>query len=338
MPLQKSILVFVMKILGLDIGGANTKIAVLDNNKIDEELHYFPIWKRKDELELFIGKIVNRFLPDKIALTMTAEISDAFYNKREGVRFILNAVKRNFRIKNEIYVLTTDAELISLKKIKENYINIASANWTATARYIAENYRTGILIDIGSTTTDIIPIKDGRIIAKGKTDMERLQNNELLYSGVLRTNVATIVNSIPVRKRKTGVSSEYFAITADVYRILNDITEKEYICETPDGRDKGIDECMARLARVICADTEILNKNDIKEIATHLKKMQKMVIGDAIKKISDRTKINNVFICGIGGFLAEEAANDAGMLEIRKIDISTASALVKILKSESTSI
>ncbi len=43
---------------------------------------------------------------------------------------------------------------------------VASANWLATARWVATRKPECVLVDIGSTTTDIIPVVEGRVAAR----------------------------------------------------------------------------------------------------------------------------------------------------------------------------
>ena len=52
-----------------------------------------------------------------------------------------------------------------------------------------------LLIDVGSTTADVVPIVAGRVAATGRNDLERLQAGELVYTGVLRTNLAAIARA-----------------------------------------------------------------------------------------------------------------------------------------------
>ena len=115
---------------------------------------------------------------------------------------------------------------------------------------------------------------DGRIAVKGKNDLDKLICGELFYTGSLRTNVAAIVQSIPVHDDIAGVASELFALSADVHLVLGNITEKQYTCETADGRGKSMPEAFSRLARVVCADTEMLCTQEILNIAKHIYEKQ----------------------------------------------------------------
>src|SRR5207237_2944840 len=116
---------------------------------------------------------------------------------------------------------------------------------------------------------DVIPIVGGRVCARGRTDPARLQSGELVYTGALRTPICAIVQSVPVAGRRCRVAAEYFAVAADVHLWLEQIRERDYTCDTPDGRGRARSEVGARLARMVCADLEILGPDDITAIAQH---------------------------------------------------------------------
>ena len=314
-------------IIALDIGGANLKVAVADDRGVKEFSHYFPFWKKRDSFENFLGEKIGGFLPaDKVRVTMTAELADCYRTRDEGVKHILGCVRN---VVPNFEVLSVDGKLLSIEEASSNPYKVAAANWVATSLWIAKRFGTGILVDIGSTTTDIIPVKNGKIIAKGKSDLERLQNSELIYSGVLRTNVATVVDEISIGGIPTPVSSERFAIAADVYRILDDIPEEGYACETPDGKGKGIEDCMNRIARVVCSDTNELEGKQITEIAEFIRERQIEKISDSISNISKREGIDNAFVCGSGAFVAEKAAKKAG-ISAERVEIRPAMAMLEL--------
>jgi probable H4MPT-linked C1 transfer pathway protein len=183
-----------------------------------------------------------------------------------------------------------------------------------------------IVIDVGSTSTSVIPVVEGAISAAGKTDLEKLMNGELVYTGSLRTNIVAIVHSIPVRGGVARVSSELFAQSGDVHLVLGNITEKEYAVETADGRGKTRTEAMARLARVVCADTEMLTEQEIVQIAKHIYNRQLEQVAEGLSLVYDRVKPRMkgkivAVVTGLGrGFLARSAAQRVGIDEI--IDLS----------------
>ncbi len=128
-------------------------------------------------------------------------------------------------------------------------------------------------MDIGSTTTDIIPVLGG-IPAAGATDFERLARSELIYAGALRTNLAALLHTVEAKGFTVRTASELFAITADVYLILGRITPEDYSCDTPDGGGKDPESAARRIARLVCCDLSELDTDDIRSIAMQAYKRQ----------------------------------------------------------------
>jgi len=315
-----------VKYICIDIGGANIKI--FDGSY---QSYYFPFWKKKDEFYGFLKGL--NLKPDVLGVTITAECADCFNDKKEGINFVLDTLEQVFNC--EIFVLSNNLnfKLLSIDEARKFPYNVCGANFLASGFYFAEKEKNGVLIDIGSTTTDIIPVKNGKIYSK-TSDIERLQSNNLVYTGVLRTNVTSIVDYVYIDEKKTEISSEFFSITADVYRVLGDITEKDYSCETPDGKGKSIDECKRRLARIVCCDTNELSNENIISIAAQIKKAQIKKIIKSVNKLNNSifnkfNKFNKFetkrFICGKGSFLSKE-------LNAKKIEISPVKALYFMTK------
>jgi probable H4MPT-linked C1 transfer pathway protein len=314
-----------MDVLGFDIGGANIKGVYLtkENGEIRQlkvEIVYFPFWRDSEKLREALLSLKHRLgatcCLDGIAITMTAELSDVYQTKREGVNHILSCVKAVFS-GIPIFVLTSSVELISLDSAFERPIEVAAANWAATGWLVAQELSNCIVVDVGSTTTSIIPIVDGKVAALGKTDLEKLICGELVYTGSLRTNIAAIVHSIPVRGGIAGVSSELFALSGDVHLILGNIEEVDYTSETADGRGKSVAESLARLARVVCADTEMLSEKDLFQIARYIHGEQIRQVEVGLAKVYSRIKSLrdgfSLVVTGLGkDFIAKRAAEKIG--------------------------
>jgi len=318
-----------VNVLGLDIGGANTKATFIKTQdatmqELRTAIEYFPIWKSGKEqlpkiLEKLRKEVVNSAL-DGVGVTITAELSDAYWTKKEGINHVLDCVTEVFG-DVPTFVLDVEANLLPVKDARREPLKVASANWAATGWMISKLIKDCIIVDVGSTTTSIIPVINGKIAAEGKTDLEKLQNGELVYSGSLRTNVAAIVDVIPVQGRAARVSSELFAQSGDVHLILGNIGEEEYTAETCDGRGKTVREAMARLARVVCADIEMLTEQEIRDIAKFVYERQVEQIGGGLSQVYERIKPSlqekTVVVTGLGrNFLARKAAENAGFKDI----------------------
>lgn len=319
-------------VLGYDIGGANTKVAWLhiENKKATVEVasEYFPIWKDPQKLTTVLFDLKNQFTVsslDAIGVTMTAELSDAYQNKREGVNEILSIVQATFG-QIPIFVLTSNAELISPEKAKQNPFMVASANWAATGWLLSKVLKNAIIVDVGSTSTSIIPVFNWFLAARGKTDLEKLLYGELVYTGSLRTNVASIVHKVPIRNGLASVSSELFATSGDVHLLLDHIKPADFTSETADGRGRSIEEAMARLSRVVCADKEMLTIQEIYELAHYIYDQQINQIAEGLAKTYGYLKSLTcdrvpVVVTGLGkDFLARKATESVGVDDIIDLD------------------
>jgi probable H4MPT-linked C1 transfer pathway protein len=252
---------------------------------------------------------------------MTAELSDAYRTKREGVHHILGCMEQVLD-GVPVFVLDVDADLRTVEAARGEPMAVAAANWAATGWMVAQRMRDCIVVDIGSTSTSIIPVVGGEIAARGRNDLEKLTNGELVYTGSLRTNVAAILGSITLRGGQVRVSSELFAQSGDVHLILGNIGEGDYTVDTADGRERTRAESMARLARIVCADIEMLSEREIVDIAEQVYEAQVGQVAGGLKQVYGGLKPvfkqePPVVVTGLGReFLAKAAAQRAGFKEI----------------------
>ncbi len=228
---------------------------------------------------------------------MTAELVDAYKTKKEGVLDIAQKSVDSFDVPVGFIGLEG---IVMLSDVLKDPIQVAAANWVATVPLAAKIDPNCILIDTGSTTTDIIPIKNGRECAAGRSDLQRLKTGELVYSGTLRTNVATLVDKVPLDGTMIRIASELFAVTADVQMVLGNIKEADYTGDTMDGAGKSIEECMTRISRVVCGDMDVLNSDEINVIAEYIYKIQVEKISEALLEVSRRNNISKVVSTGLG--------------------------------------
>jgi probable H4MPT-linked C1 transfer pathway protein len=317
-------------VIGWDIGGANTKAVFLrtENGYVEEiktAIEYFPVWKDPAKLANMLStlkeKVSGNAKVDGVGLTMTAELSDAYQTKREGVNHILACAAEAFA-DLPVFVLDIDTELRSMDDARSEPLKVAAANWAATGWLVAQLIKTCVIVDVGSTSTSIIPVVDGRVSAAGKTDLEKLMVGELVYTGSLRTNVAAIVSSVPLRDGTARVASELFAQSGDVHLVLGNISEDEYTTETADGRGKTRSEALARLARVVCADIEMLTEQEIVQIARYVHRKQVEQVAEGLSQVYSRVRSLTtakipVVVTGIGkDFIARTAAQNLGVDEV----------------------
>jgi len=292
-------------VLGLDIGGANLKAATADKRAVSVP---FPLWKQPDRLPTALAELVGQF-PDaeEFAVTMTGELCDCYETKRQGVNAILTAVQ-NVSRSYPIRVWGTDGKFLNVEEARTAYLKVAAANWhslaTFAGRYVPRG--SGLLIDIGSTTTDLIPIRDGTPHPAGTTDPERLGQYQLVYTGVRRSPVCTLIGP-------REVAAELFASTLDAYLLLGHIAEDPNDCETCDGRPATKPHAHARMSRMLCGDPEMVPQAETLSLAERVFDRQRDVIEHPLLcqliqlsgprlEAADRRKV--AILSGSGEFLA----------------------------------
>ena len=274
--------------IGIDVGGANLKVV----DDTGPHLHYCPLWEGAP-----LTTLLNQYVTapdDPVAVVMSGELADCFENKMEGISFIVNAVRNAF---HSARFYGTDGQF------HDNAVpQLAAANWLASADYLRAEYPDAVLLDIGSTTADIIPLMRFESM-KGLTDLLRLQNGYLIYTGMLRGSIATLLHSVTLERVQTPVSSEYFAISADAHLVLGHITSAQYSCDTPDKKEKTGTAALRRLARVVCADLDEIGTDGAYQIAEQFWEKQRDLICDQVQRVVAQSAARQILVGGIGAHL-----------------------------------
>jgi hypothetical protein len=313
---------------GWDIGGVHLKRSRLRRGpgggfRLETAVVPFEIWKDPAALAGRLGALAEGAAgPETHAVTMTAELADVFARRADGVRAVLDAVRRALP-GPPARVLDLDGTLVAWEEARERPLRVAAANWCATARLVGRLRRRALLIDIGSTTTDIVPVRSGRPAPSARTDTDRLLTGELVYTGAQRTPPAALAEAVPLRGGWCRLATEHFAITADVYRVLGRLSEEAYTAATPDGRGRGRDEAAARLARVVCGDRDTVPDRDLEAIAAYLEDRQIDLVVRAVRQVlwRDPDPPRLAIVAGAGRFLAAAAAGRAGLVCERLADL-----------------
>jgi probable H4MPT-linked C1 transfer pathway protein len=285
--------------IGLDIGGANLKAATARGAA---RSHPFELWKHPEKLGVALVDLLKGWQPARLAVTMTGELCDCFTTKRDGVNRILAQVEEAFP-GIEIGVWSTGGRFVSVDEARRNPLAVAAANWHALARIVDpfKHLERILLIDVGSTTTDIILIKNGKPASKGLTDFDRLRSQELVYTGTRRTPVCALIQE--------GIMAEFFATTLDVYLRLGMIADEPENCQTADGRPATVAFAHCRLARMLGGDGEIISEHETDQLALRVFEMQKRLLADAFLAVIGRESVfpDGAIFSGSGEFLARAA-------------------------------
>ena len=305
--------------IGWDIGGAHVKAAVI--NSAGELVAVYqqpcPLWKGLDQLQRAVSHILHEIsgIPGVHAITMTGELVDLFEDRDDGVKQII-ATMTALLPPGRCLLFAGSAGFLEAEQVDVgHYSAIASANWLASAMFAAQKVANGLFVDIGSTTTDILLLNDGQVLAQGYTDYQRLISRELIYTGIVRTAIMAVAQCAQDQGRDIGIMAEYFATMADVYRVTGELNELHDQCETADGAEKTVTASARRLSRMIGSDFSVDELPRWRQFAENIRaqQLQKIQRGCAFR-LQDRNRPRNHALigAGVGRFLVKQIAQALG--------------------------
>lgn len=304
-------------VLGWDVGGAHVKASLLLGGRIRDVAQWpAPLWQGLAHLDAAIDAARSRWPGLEGALhgvTMTAEMTDLFPDREAGVAALVERIGE--RLGPATRFFAGPGDWLTEAEAPGRWRDIASANWLATAHQIAARHPDALLADIGSTTTDLIPIRDGEPRPHGRSDADRLASAELVYAGVARTPLCALAPQIDFGSRRFNVMNEFFATTADVFRLTGELDAEHDQHPAADGGDKDAPASCRRLARMIGMDAREAEFAEwtafardwrdvlLAELAAHLVR---------VARESDLPATAPIVGAGCGLFLARELAMRVG--------------------------
>lgn len=317
-----------MSVLGFDIGGANIKVATADGRTRSRP---FPLWKQPERLSTTLADIVRDFADcESVAATMTGELADCYETRGQGVAHIAQALQDAVGRRPCLF-WSTAGRFVAADELATDPLSVAAANWHAQATWLGQQLATGtaLLIDIGTTTTDIIPIRDGRPVSLGLTDRARLAARELVYTGIRRTPLCAVALAVDWNDSHTPLAAELFATMHDVYLLLGDVPEDATDVDTANGRAATVAAAHDRLVRMVCSDRDDVSREQAVQLARYFAAAQLQQIVEAVQTVSDRQTLppTVVVTSGSGEFLAQRAVAAVTSLSgCRGVSLSTALA------------
>ncbi|MDA7906924.1 tetrahydromethanopterin-linked C1 transfer pathway [bacterium] len=278
-------------VLGIDIGGANLKYASSCGTAAARD---FAMWLTPERLsQTLIEDLQNNFCkrgitPTELAVTMTGELADCFLDRGIGVDHIAQQTcqaAESLSI-NTVSFYGVDGCFHRPGETRDNPDLIAAANWHALANFIGREIASdALLIDIGSTTTDIIPIRGQKVATNALTDYDRLCESTLVYIGCRRTPVCSLVSALVFQGISTPVMNEIFATIDDALLVLGHTAEDVNDSGTADGKPRTRPLAANRLARMIGLDRRTISINDATALAHQILSAAMQQIGKAIDRL-----------------------------------------------------
>lgn len=296
-----------MSVIGIDIGGANLKFSD------GERLHFtrmFELWRQPERLAEGLAEGLSLFPRfERLAVTMTGELCDCFETRAEGVARIVAAVETLPAASGQTLYYLVGGQFVAAPRAVTAWHLTAAANWDAIARFVAQLFPDdqGFLLDIGSTTTDLIPFCRGEVSAEGATDFGRLRAGELVYCGAARTPLGAIMSEYALGEERWGLAAEWFASLEDVFVLCGVMAERPDDCATCDGRPLTRGHSLRRLARMLCTEPEEVGEPLLLELAAAIKEALLDRLERAWRLQANRGKLGNagtrVVLSGSGEWL-----------------------------------
>ena len=324
-------------VAGWDIGGAHLKACVLQRGEVIDVAQWAcPLWQGMEHLVAALQAAHQRW-PGlgamQHAVTMTGEMCDLFAHREDGVRRIAKALEQALLTRplngstdaahrGSVHFHAGDAGWCSGANVAANWEAIASANWLATARHAALRLGAvagagageGVLVDIGSTTTDLIAFKAGRVLTRSRTDAQRLATGELVYQGVVRTPLCGLAQRIAWCGAPHNVMNEFFATTADVYRLTNELNPAHDLYPSADNAAKDLPATRQRLARMVGLDARDGSNEAWAAFAQAWREAQVCELGSQLRRVIETHRLGDAAVivsAGCGDFLLRDVLKNA---------------------------
>jgi probable H4MPT-linked C1 transfer pathway protein len=321
-------------IIGWDIGGAHLKAARFEDGRIVKVAQVAcPLWLGLDELHRAFAEAKSMVgTADLNAATMTAELCDAFASREEGVNGVAALTIEELAPKPVLFYAGAEG-FVAVEAAAAHATKIASANWHASASLARLTHRNALFVDMGSTTTDVIPVIDSKVKTIGYSDASRLANGELVYAGVVRSYLMSSgIKLVPFGGRWVPLMNEWFAATCDIYRLLGELPEDADVMETADGREKTVEASKARLARMLGYDGPEADLSAWQQLARYFAEVQLRDLTDAAHLVLSRGEVVEdapLIGAGAGRFVVKRLAERLGRTFIDFSDLIAALPEVK---------
>jgi (4-(4-[2-(gamma-L-glutamylamino)ethyl]phenoxymethyl)furan-2-yl)methanamine synthase len=302
-------------VIGWDIGGVHLKAVRAEDGRIVKAAQYAsPLRSGTGHLrDAFVQARKDMGHGDRNVITMTGELADIFACRQDGVEQLSSLAELELE---NVSVYAGPSGFVAGSEARRHCTQIASANWHASAAVIAKRRKAALFIDVGSTTTDVVPIAEGKVVSRGYTDAQRLAAGELVYTGLVRSFVMATAARAPLNGLWTTLINENFATMADVHRILGTLPAGVDLMATADGTEKSVPASRARLARMLGSDAAHADNKGWELLASWFAEAQIRAIADAVMLVMSScvaTSAAPVIAAGIGVGVVAEVARRLGL-------------------------
>lgn len=305
-------------VLGWDLGGAHVKAVLLDASGVAVEAIQVacPLWQGMERLREAVDQVWGAMPYGAAfhAVTMTGELADIFSSREEGVVALSTFMVERFGEESVCFYAGSHG-FVTTAQVRQRAADIASANWRASADFLAGASEDALLLDVGSTTSDLMLLHRGEVASPVCGDAERMRRDELVYTGVVRTPLMAVASRVPFQGEWQGMAAEVFATMADVYRLTGDLDDVHDMADTADGAEKTMEASARRLARMVGRDLADAGMGDWIQLASTFKSRQLRTLQEAAERALSRGLLSQgapLIGAGAGRFLVQALARQMG--------------------------
>ena len=308
--------------VGWDLGGAHVKACRLEGGLVRDVVQWpCALWQGLDKLAAVLDLAHARW-PDlaqaRQVLTMTGEMVDLFSSRQQGVDQLARFMADRLAPLQPLQVFAGPGQWCDAADAASRWADIASANWLATAHAAAGVVGNGLLVDIGTTTTDLLVLRAGQVALTGRSDAQRLASGELVYQGVVRTPLCALGQRLPWQGQQLNVMNEWFATSADVHRLTSELAAAHDQQPAADGGAKTPEATRTRLARMIGLDAGDGTPAQWLDLARHWRGVQVADIAGQLQRVLEGRPLPagaRVVSAGCGSFLVPAVLASAGLVQ-----------------------
>ncbi|MBU7024567.1 MAG: hypothetical protein HXS40_10420, partial [Theionarchaea archaeon] len=207
-------------VMGIDIGGKNVKYTVLipEDGKYLVNSGIIPSMFMKMELEHILTQLLTHVPEDTSCVGVTMSFPVGYRDFQEGVKEVVRMLV-SCPESTPVMLVDFEGNLWSLRdSLSQDPVRFSASNFFGSAFLASKVCDNSIMMDTGSTSTDIICIKKGCPVLLGRdtSNLKRNSTGEMTWTGIVHTLVSSLTHLVPLRGRLVRASPSG-ATANDVY-------------------------------------------------------------------------------------------------------------------------
>jgi uncharacterized hydantoinase/oxoprolinase family protein len=293
-------------IIGFDIGGSNIKFTMLtpQNQKYLARGRIANAPHMKVELEYIVKRFLSE-VPDEISCVgMITSYPVSCGDQGKAVEELVTLVHSALPQK-PVFFIDFEGQMWPLQKVMSvNPARFAMSNFYGSAYLGSKICDRGVIMDTGSTSTDILLTADNHLTTIGKdtTTIRRNLTGEMTWTGVLFTPISSLTQYIPLRGRWMK-GNPRGGQTNDVYNILY-YEEMRNLLHLYGSKQKEKDAYALDIASLFLCDLGNIDFVEIENVSHYVSVKHREIVAESLLQVLSTYNLDakdiNYILMGIG--------------------------------------